>query len=249
MSGIGSISGWTTALGLCWALAVTLPAQASEAQNLARLERATSLFGVGLAAQLRGDLLAARDAYHAAIDDDPLLVEAMANLALLLANLGQDAEGQQWLERAESIRPEYPGVHAARGSLALGAGDATRALESFTRAAQLAPRDPKIAANLGTSLLRLGQLEPAIVHLRRALELDPALSEAELSLAIAYDRAGEYRDAMDRYRRYLEIASPREAQRAEVEERLQRLRTTTHRNTSPKLAARGSDANSRRMRR
>lgn len=249
MRGIGSISGWMTALGLCWALGAALPAQASEAQNLARLERATSLFGVGLAAQLRGDLPAARDAYRAAIDDDPLLVEAMANLALLLATMGQEAEGQQWLERAESIRPEYPGVHAARGTLALGAGDPSRALESFTRAAQLAPRDPNIAANLGTSLLRLGQLEPAIAHLRRALERDPALSEAELSLAIAYDRAGAYRDAVDHYRRYLEIAPAREAQRADVEQRLRRLRAGTQRNTGPTLAVQDSDANSRRMRR
>jgi Tfp pilus assembly protein PilF len=229
------------ALILCSASSVTTVQRAagSEVRDLARLERATSLFGVGLAAQQRGDLPAARDAYRAAIDSDPLLVEAMGNLALALAESGEASEAEQWLDRAESIRSEYPGVHAVRGMLALRAGNTGRALESLTRAAGLAPRDARIAANLGTALLRQGLLEHAIAQLRRALEIDPALPEAELNLAIAYDRAGELRDAMDRYRRFLEIAHPREELRSGVEQRIRRLRESV-REASAESAARGS---------
>ena len=210
------------ALGLF--AATVAGAQANpEAERLERLEESESAFTRGVAAHRRGDLDAAALAYRAAIDDDALFVEAMINLARVEIEGGQLESAATWIDRAETQRRDYPGVHATRGLWALRFGDSALAVDALARARELAPQDVEVLVNLGAALIERGFAREAIEVSRQAERLDAGRAETQLNLGLAHDRMQKASAAQYHYRRYLERSSPDDPSRAEIEERLAEL--------------------------
>lgn len=203
----------------------------SERNRLEALERSESDFKLGVSSQRRGQLEAARKAYASAIERDPGYVEAMVNLARVLAAQGELDEAEVWLDRAASRHSDYPGVPAGRGLVALARDDTDRAVEELTRAHALLPDDVEVLTNLGAALIRAGLWTEAAEHLDRAQRLDPHRSAVRFNLGLAHDRAGDAQRAVFHYRRYLELAASADALRGRVESRLAAL--DSHRNHSP----------------
>ena len=199
------------------------PIPAAERERLDQLERSEADFQLGLEAQRRGRLPAARTAYQAALERDEGFVEAMANLARVHAALGELDEAERWLARAAVVRPGYPGVSAARGLVALARDDVDLAIEELTRARVQTPDDVEVLTNLGAALIRAGLWQEAIEHLDRAQRLDPHRGTPSLNLALAHEGAGDTTRAVFHYRRYLQLARASDPLRPDVEARLRVL--------------------------
>ena len=206
-------------------LAVPAGGDPVEPENvrLGTLERSAADFKLGVAAQRRGHLEAAAEAYEAAIERDATYVEAMVNLARVRTAEGRFGEADAWLDRAEGVRDDYPDITAARGLVALRRGVPLLAVSELTRARAMQPDDVEVLINLGAALIEAGLWLEAIEHLDRATRLDPTRNAAALNLALAHDHRGDRARAVFHYRRYLDLTSPEEPGRTAVADRLSLL--------------------------
>lgn len=194
-----------------------------ETKKLDTLVASEAHFTRALAAHRRGDLDAAAEAYREALERDPEFVEAMANLARVEVGRDDLDEAAEWIDRAEVIRIDYPGVHAARGLLALRLGDAGHAVDALEQARALMPNDVEVLVNLGAALLARGFHREAIAVSREAQALDLRHPAASFNLGLAHDHAGEPQSADYHYRRFLDLTHRDDPDRARVEERLAEL--------------------------
>jgi tetratricopeptide (TPR) repeat protein len=154
---------------------------------------ALASFRDGVAAQQRGDLERAADAYRRAIEAEPLYADAHANLGAVLARLGQYDEAVLCYQSALRINPQ---LNAARLNLGLAhyrAGALGPALESF-KAAYAADRSLLQARQLlGLLLVETGEDLEAIPHLEASAEAAPDEPAVLFALGRAYARRGDIR--------------------------------------------------------
>lgn len=88
------------------------------------------------------DLAAARERYYCAIELDPELVEARANLGCVLAECGQFDLAIAAFQGALSQYPEYADVHFHLARTLDDAGRSTESLAHWRRFVELAPASP-----------------------------------------------------------------------------------------------------------
>jgi tetratricopeptide (TPR) repeat protein len=79
------------------------------------------------------------------------------------------------LERALTIRPEYPEATFNLGLAREKQGDAAGAIEAYRRTLALSPDFPDAHWNLGRLLSLRGEMAEGRSHLERAHDLDPSL--------------------------------------------------------------------------
>lgn len=194
-----------------------------ESKQLQTLVASEGEFTRALAAHRRGDLKAAADAYQAAILHDPEFVEAMTNLARVEVARGRLEDAAEWIDRAEALRQDYPGVHAARGLLALERGDAALAVNALSEARARTPEDVEVLVNLGAALLERGFAREAIEVSQQAQRLDSRRAAPLFNLGLAHDRVGESEAAEYHYRRFLDQCPADDPARSDVEARLTEL--------------------------
>lgn len=207
------------------ALAATPVAAKSnrESKRLQLLVASESEFTRAVAAQRRGDLTLAATTYETAIEHDPEFVEAMTNLARVEVARGRLEAATEWLDRAQGLRRDYPGVHAARGLLALARGDAALAIDELGEARTRTPDDVEVLVNLGAALLERGFAREAIEVSRDAQRLDAGHAANSFNLGLAHDRVGETGTAEHHYRQFLSLCRADDPARLLVEERLTEL--------------------------
>jgi Flp pilus assembly protein TadD len=216
------------ALALTLALAALVAAPVDgepnrESKQLETLVMSQGEFARAVAAHRRGDLGAAADTYRAAIVHDPGFVEAMTNLARVEVARGRLDAAAEWIDRAETLRSDYPGVHAARGLLALGRGDAALAVDALSEARELTPDDVEVLVNLGAALLERGFEREAIEVSQHAQRVDPGRAATSFNMGLAHDRMGEIEAAQYHYQRFLDQSPADDSARSPVEERLAEL--------------------------
>lgn len=164
--------------------AVAIPAQESPA---------AAAFRDGAAAQQRGDLERAADAYRRAIEIDPRLAEAHANLGAVFARLGQYEEAVLSYQRALAISP---GLTAARLNLGLAhyrAGKLGAASEAFLAIHTSDPSLLQARQLLGLVLVELGRDAEAIPHLEASAQAAPDEAAVLFALGRAYSRRADPR--------------------------------------------------------
>jgi tetratricopeptide (TPR) repeat protein len=150
-------------------------------------------FRTGVDAQQRGDLQRAADAYRRAIDADPRLAEAHANLGAVLARLGEYEQAVASYERALSLNPK---LNAARVNLGLAhyrAGALAAAVETL-KAAHAA--DPSLLQGrqlLGLVLAEMGKDEEAMPQLEASLQATPHEPALLFALGRVYASRGDPR--------------------------------------------------------
>lgn len=154
---------------------------------------ALASFRAGVAAQQRGDLERAAEAYRRAIDAEPRYAEAHANLGAVLARLGQYDQAVVSYERALLINPH---LNAARVNLGLAhyrAGALAAAVETFKAAYAADPSLLQVRQLLGLVLVETGKDAEAIPHLEASAQAEPDEPAVLFALGRAYARRGDGR--------------------------------------------------------
>jgi tetratricopeptide (TPR) repeat protein len=163
------------------------------AAPLVQDQSAPALFRAAVAAQRRGELERAVEAYQRAIELEPRFAEAHANLGAVLARLGHYEQAVRAYERALSLDPQ---LNAARVNLGLAhyrAGALAAALETF-RAAYA--RDPSLLQArqlLGLVLVEIGKGDEAVPHLEASLRAAPQEPAVLFALGRVYARRDDPR--------------------------------------------------------
>jgi hypothetical protein len=111
----------------------------------------------------------------AILPDDPTL---LVNMARALQQLGRGAEADQMLAKVETSSTTNPFFFLYEGEVALGRGDATKALSYMASALRLDSELPEVHLGLVKVYLALGDLEKARHYLARALKLDATNQDA-----------------------------------------------------------------------
>ena len=154
---------------------------------------ATALFRAAVAAQQRGELERAVEIYRQALDIDPRLAEAHANLGVVLARLGRYEQAVRAYEQALSVDPQ---LNAARVNLGLAhyrAGALAAAAEAFAAAYAAEPALLQVRQLLGLVLAEIGKDEEALPHLEASLKAAPQEPAVLFALGRVYARRGDAR--------------------------------------------------------
>jgi tetratricopeptide (TPR) repeat protein len=154
---------------------------------------AQASFRAGVAAQQRGDLPGAADAYRRAIEAEPRFAEAHANLGVVLARLGEYEQAVASYERALSLNPA---LNAARVNLGLAhyrAGALAAAAAAFKAANAADPSQLQVRQLLGLVLVEIGKDDEAIPHLEASLRAAPQEPALLFALGRVYAARGDQR--------------------------------------------------------
>lgn len=144
-----------------------------------------------------------------AVEVDPLLAPAYAELAwakLFEGRLAEPEQARQLAETALELDAGQASAHLLLGRLAMVRDfDWPAAGRSLDRAAELAPGDASCHHAKAFYLSALGRHDAAIASIERALELDPASVVVRGDVATIYYRARRFELALDHYRVALEL--------------------------------------------
>ncbi len=153
---------------------------------------AAAAFRDGAAAQQRGDFDNAAEAYRRAIEIEPKLAEAHANLGAVLARLGRYEEAVSSIERALAINPALTAARLNLGLAHYRAGALAAAVAAFQAVHAAEPTLLQSRQLLGLVLVELGRDADAIPHLEASAQAaeEPAVLFA---LGRAYARRGDPR--------------------------------------------------------
>lgn len=127
-----------------------------------------------------------------ALDIDPCLAEAHANLAWLLDRRGSVSEAVRHYELAIETQPDNARIHLNFGAKLAELKFFHAAEAAYHKALLVDPSLPGTWCNLGALLAQNGRDADAETHLRKALALDPKHVVAHVSLACLLLRQGRF---------------------------------------------------------
>ena len=164
----------------------------------------------------------AAQAFRAAFAADPQNAEALANLGISLANLGQTQDAQKALERALAMDDSNALAHLSLAIVYDRQGLDDLAMAQYERTLKLEPANLGARVYLADAKMRTSAPRAAADLYRRALEQSPDSSRVQLSLAMAYVKAGDFRAA----RKALEAAQGAKSDDHELTNALARVLLT-----------------------
>lgn len=116
--------------------------------------------------------------FRDALDRDPADVALMTNLARALQTKGQAQEASELLAQLDEVSQTSPFYFVYRGEMALGDGNAAKALDFMREGLRRDSEIPEVHVGLVKVYLALGEMDKARHHLERALRLDATNREA-----------------------------------------------------------------------
>ena len=178
--------------------------------GLEKTERAEASYHLGVMAQNRGDLEAARRHLAAAVDLDPRSAEGNAAWAKQLARDGRFEDGAQFFDLALELDPENDRLHFER-AMALILGEMyERALAALEASLQARPESVALSHALARLLATCP--DPEVRNGSRAVALAERVMAAELTLdhaetlAMAFAEVGRFGEAVQLQQRVIEQA-------------------------------------------
>lgn len=145
---------------------------------------------LGAVEMIKGDYAAARDAFHAALADNPDLDAAYVGLAQTYARQANDKEAVNILEAARSKRPGHYLLEYYFGLLASRLGREEEAIVALERAAQLEPKSPDPSFELGKLYGSQQDWPRARQAFEHVIELNPQFAPAHYQLSRVYAHLG-----------------------------------------------------------
>ena len=130
-----------------------------------------------------GDLRQAEMVLSHLLGREPNNIQALSNLAGVLAALGRKDEADRLLARLDALDPDPPFAHFNRGLAAMEEGNAQGAREAFAREVARAPDYHEFHFWLAIALANLGETEDAAKHLALAKENSTTRREHDLYAA------------------------------------------------------------------
>jgi tetratricopeptide (TPR) repeat protein len=145
---------------------------------------------LGAVEMIKGDYPEARDAFNAALAENPDLDAAYVGLAQTYARQGNDQEALRILEAARSQRPRRYLLEYYVGLLASRLGHDEEAIPALERAAQLEPGSPDPSFELGKIYSSKGDWARARKAFEHVVELNPKFAAAHYQLSQVYEHLG-----------------------------------------------------------
>jgi tetratricopeptide (TPR) repeat protein len=183
---------------------------------------ALKAFSKGFKAAKKGNQQEAVDYFRQAVATDPEFADAYDSLGVSLAALGDLPQAADQFQKAIDLVPEHP---TALPNMCIVLGQMQRYREAALvarRAMALGVSPPPVYFILGVSLVaEHGDAGEALTNLQRAARDIP---QAHLLAADLLAHAGRREDAAEHLQNYLRLAQPQDAERAQVEAWLARLR-------------------------
>jgi len=149
---------------------------------------------------------AAATAYEEALKADPNNPELHADLARLLAELGQAEAAQKELERALEINPKFAAAHNHLGIHYLLKGEKARAEQEFKAAIETEPRFAEAKNNLGCLYVITARSSEALQLFRQALADRPNYLDALVNLGFLRASQSDFADAEKSFRAVLRLS-------------------------------------------
>ena len=149
---------------------------------------------LALALQARGATDEAETFFRKAIQQQPGLVEASANLGDLLSRQQRFAEAVGAYEQALALRPSAAALWQNLGLCQHRMGALLQAQASMLRAAELDSGNTRILIDLAAVLLAQQKEAEALPVIRKALALQPQLAEAQSMLLYASQQTCQWAD-------------------------------------------------------
>jgi tetratricopeptide (TPR) repeat protein len=145
---------------------------------------------LGAVEMIKGDYVAAREAFQAALAENPELDAGYIGLAQTYARQANDTEAIQILEAARAKRPGSYLLEYYFGLLASRLGREQEALGALKQAAQLEPNSPDPSFELGKLYAAKEDWPEARLAFEHVIELNPQFAAAHFQLCRAYEHLG-----------------------------------------------------------
>jgi len=145
---------------------------------------------LGAVEMIEGDYPAARDAFNAALADNPELDAGYVGLAQTYARQGNDSEAIRILEAARSKRPGRYLLEYYFGLLASRLGREEEAIVALERAARLEPKSPDPSFELGKVYGSKQDWPDARKAFEHVVALNPQFAPAHYQLSRLYEHLG-----------------------------------------------------------
>jgi tetratricopeptide (TPR) repeat protein len=151
-------------------------------------------FQAAVAQYNAGEFAAAAAKLENLVRDVPQSFEAQELLGLVYSAQSRDAEANEHLDRAVSLRPDSAEARTNLAANQVRLGKFNPALKQFEKAVELAPQNFDTNHNLGELYVRVGQLPKAIQYLEHAQRIDPSSYDNGYDLSLAYILTGKFSD-------------------------------------------------------
>ena len=147
----------------------------------------------------RGDVGAALEHYHAALQAAPGYARAHYNIGVALQGLGRASEAAVHYAAAVAAQPSHSKALVNWGNVLKDLGDLAAAASLYRRAADADGSDANAFNNLGSVEQERGNFVEAERCYARAAALDPELTDARYNLALLALRRGEWERGWEGY--------------------------------------------------
>lgn len=182
------------------------------------------LFEQGLAAQRRGDYLAAKNYYLQATFAAPRNPELYNNLGTVYRALMDLPAAEGAYRQATDVDSRFAPAWSNLGIVLAQQGRAQEAMTALQEAVRLDPANSGAKVNLAIQLHAAGAIADARKLLEDALRADPAMAEAHYELGRVLEKQNDRAGAVREYRNFLATAGGRFPQLEQaVRSRLVRL--------------------------
>jgi tetratricopeptide (TPR) repeat protein len=158
------------------------------------------------AAQQRGDLTQAKQAYRQALTCDPLHFGALHAIAVLCARSGQLEEALQWFDQALTVQASSAAAWSDRGNVLTALRRYTPAIASYDKAIELAPDQARARYNRAIALSESGQHEQAAKGFEEAIACDPRHFMAWCNQGVALNELKHHEAALQCFDQALVLA-------------------------------------------
>lgn len=161
---------------------------------------ANALIEAGIAADNRGDPVAAEHFFRNALAVEPGSARAHMNLGIALQGKGDATAAVSAHREAIALDPAMPHAHYNLGLAFLHMGQPQDAETAFRKAVLLRPGFPEAWVALAEALEALGREGESLEALEAAINLDPAYAGALFNAAVLLRRLGRLDEAETRLR-------------------------------------------------
>jgi len=156
--------------------------------------------------QIRSEnYLTAVEYFAKALENNPNLAIARANLAVALRELGEITEAVNQARTALRINPGYPQAYNVLGSLLMVQGHVTEAIEAFEECLKRLPGLSEARINLAAALFKNQQYDKSIITYREVILLNKTFAPAHTGLGVVLLSTGKLSQAVDSFRQAIEI--------------------------------------------
>lgn len=161
------------------------------------------VFQQALAAQQRGDMIAARDLYLKSLADNPSNAAAVNNLGAVYRGLGNLKLAEESYRKALAIDPKFAPAWSNLAVILDTQGKRQEATAALQEALRLDPRNVSTKVNLAIQFSALGVYPEARRLLEEALRDNPTLPEAHYTLGQVLEKQGDKQQASISFRAFL----------------------------------------------